>query len=66
MNKLWKILQYGYLIVAAIFLFEGIVRFNSDRQRAYIFFGFSILMIVVFFFKRHFRRKVAQRNKQKH
>jgi len=64
MNKLWKILQYGYLVVAIIFLVEGVLRFSVDRNRAYIFFGFSAFMILIFFFKRHFRKKVEKRNQQ--
>ena len=64
MNKLWKIIQFGYIIVAIIFLVEGILRFSTDRNRAYIFFGFSVFLTFIFFFKRHFRKKVEKRNQQ--
>ncbi|MGB1042174.1 MAG: hypothetical protein ACPGU6_02175 [Tenacibaculum sp.] len=64
MNTLWKYLQYGYLVVGIIFLVEGILKFNSDREEAFILFGFAIFITLIFFFKRHFRRKVANRNKQ--
>lgn len=64
MTKLWKFFQYGYLIVAIICLIEGIIRFNSEREKAYLFFGFSIFITIVFFFKRHFRKKVEKRNNQ--
>lgn len=64
MNKIWKFFQYGYLMVAFICLIEGIVRWNSDRSRAYLFLGFSIFITLVFFFKRHFRKKVEKRNNQ--
>ncbi|WP_296638533.1 hypothetical protein [Polaribacter sp.] len=64
MTKLWKFFQYGYLIVAIICLIEGIVRFNSEREKAYLLLGFSIFITLVFFFKRHFRKKVEKRNKQ--
>ena len=62
MNKIWKFFQYGYLMVAFICLVEGIVRWNSDRQRAYLFLGASIFITLVFFFKRHFRKKIEKRN----
>jgi mannose/fructose/N-acetylgalactosamine-specific phosphotransferase system component IIC len=65
MNKLWKFFQYGYLMVAFICVVEGIVRWNLDRERAYLFLGFAIFITIVFFFKRHFRKKVQQRNNQK-
>lgn len=65
MNKFWKVLQYGYLIVGAIFFIEGILAFNKNRERAYFMFGFAIFIILIFFFKRHFRKKIEERNKQK-
>jgi hypothetical protein len=64
MTKIWKFFQYGYLMVAFICLAEGIVRFNTERTRAYLFLGFSIFITLVFFFKRHFRKKVEKRNNQ--
>jgi len=63
MNKLWKFLQYGYLIIGIIFLVEGILKWNSDRQESYIMFGFAIFITLIFFFKRNFRRKIEQRKK---
>lgn len=65
MTKLWKIFQYGYLIIAILCLIEGIIRFNSEREKGYLFIGFSIFITLVFFFKRHFRKKVEKRNRQK-
>ncbi|KGL61889.1 membrane protein [Polaribacter sp. Hel1_85] len=62
MNKLWKFFQYGYLIVAIICLIEGIVRWSEDREKAYMFLGAAIFITLVFFFKRHFRKKVEKRN----
>jgi uncharacterized membrane protein YuzA (DUF378 family) len=51
-------------MIAFICLIEGIVRWNSDKQRAYLFIGFAIFITLVFFFKRHFRKKVEKRNNQ--
>lgn len=65
MNKIWKFFQYGYLMVAFICLIEGVVRWSSDRSRAVLFLVFAVVITIVFFFKRHFRKKVTQRNNQK-
>ncbi|CAM1342241.1 hypothetical protein [Tenacibaculum aestuarii] len=65
MNTLWKYLQYGYLVVGIIFFVEGVLKWNSDKEQAFIMFGFAIFIILIFFFKRHFRRKVQERNKQR-
>ncbi len=65
MNTLWKYLQYGYLVVAVIFLVEGVVRINSDLPQALIMFGLSLFIAFIFIFKRRFRKKIQERNKQK-
>ncbi|MBL4642707.1 MAG: hypothetical protein JKY44_03850 [Flavobacteriaceae bacterium] len=62
MNTLWKYLQYGYLVIGIIFLVEGILVWNEDREKAYLMIGFSVFISLVFFFKRYFRRKVQSRN----
>ena len=62
MNTLWKFFQYGYLLVAFICLIEGFVKWSSDREKAYLFLCASIFITLVFFFKRHFRKKVEKRN----
>ena len=64
MNKLWKLFQYGYLIVAIIFLVEAILKWNEDPKTAYLMLAFAIFITLVFFFKRHFRKKVESRNNQ--
>ena len=64
MKRLWKFFQYWYLMIAFICIVEGIVRWNSDRSRSFLFIGFAILITIVFFFKRHFRKKVEKRNNQ--
>ncbi|WP_370407789.1 hypothetical protein [Tenacibaculum dicentrarchi] len=65
MNTFWKYLQYGYLVIGVLFFIEGILKFNSDKEEAFFGFGFGIFITLIFFFKRHFRRKLAKRNQQK-
>ncbi|APG65169.1 hypothetical protein LPB136_07325 [Tenacibaculum todarodis] len=65
MNKLWKIIQYGYLVVAVICLVEGIIRFNSDRNKAYLFLIVAVLVTFMFFVKRRLRQKIEKRNNNK-
>jgi hypothetical protein len=65
MNSIWKFLQYGYLVVAVIFLVEGFIAWGQDRERAIFMFVFAIFISIIFFFKRNFRKKVQKRNQQK-
>jgi len=63
MNKFWKFLQYGYLIIAVIFLFEAIIAWKDDINKALFMLGFSIFILLIFFFKRKFRKKIEKKNK---
>lgn len=65
MNKLWKIIQYGYLVVAVICLVEGVIRFNSDRNKAYLFLIVAVLVTFMYFVKRRLRQKIEKRNNNK-
>ena len=64
MNKIWKFFQYGYLIIAAFFLYDTIINISKNSERAIFSFVFFIFIVAVFFFKRHFRKKIQQRNSQ--
>ncbi len=57
MNRLHKIFEYAYLLIAIVFIVEGVLRWNSEREKAYFFLGFSVLAIFMFFFKKRFRKK---------
>lgn len=64
MNTIWKYIQYGYLVVAVIFVIEAVINWEVDRQKSYFLIGFAIFMVILFFFKRKFRRKIEARKKQ--
>ncbi|MBK5207947.1 MAG: hypothetical protein JJE44_00400 [Flavobacteriaceae bacterium] len=57
MQNLWKIFEYGYLVIAVVFSVETILNWNTDRERAYLLAGFSILAVFMYFFRRRFRKK---------
>lgn len=64
MNTIWKFFQYGYIIVAVFFVIDAISNFASDKSRAVLSSIFAIFITLVFFLKRHFRKKVEKRNNQ--
>jgi|TARA_B110000285_G_scaffold218540_1_gene268096 hypothetical protein len=63
MNNIWKFLQYGYLIIATIFIVESIIQWKDNQNKALLMLGFSIFILLIFFFKRNFRKKIEKRNK---
>ena len=64
MNNFWKFLQYGYLIIAVIFLVEAALAWKDDINKALFMLGFSIFILLIFFFKRKFRKKIEAQNKK--
>jgi len=59
--KYSKYLEFVYVIVAILSVVEVYTQWSEDRDRAYLFIFFACVAIFMFFFKRHFRRKFAQR-----
>ncbi len=64
MTNIWKFLQYGYLIISAIFLIEAIIEWKDNQRKAILMLCFSIFILLIFFFKRKFRKKIEKRNKK--
>ena len=64
MKKIYKFIEYGYLLIAIILFVETIIHWSSNRQKAYIFLVFSILAILMFFFKKHMRNKIENNDKK--
>jgi len=63
MNNFWKPLQYGYRIIAVIFSGEAALAWKDDINKALFMLGFSIFILLIFFFKRKFRKKIEKKNK---
>ncbi|AUC16055.1 hypothetical protein BTO06_13205 [Tenacibaculum sp. SZ-18] len=64
MNKIWKYTQYGYIAVAVVLLIDAVTRWSSDRNQAYLSIAFAVFMLLIFLFKRNFRKKIERRNNQ--
>ncbi|PKP13770.1 MAG: hypothetical protein CVU08_03645 [Bacteroidetes bacterium HGW-Bacteroidetes-3] len=62
MQNLWKIFEYGYLVIAVVFSVETIMTWNEDRERAYMMAGFSVLAVFMYFFRRRFRKRREKPN----
>ena len=63
MQKIWKIFEYGYLIIAIVFIVETVLNWNKDREKAYLLLFFSVLAIFMYFFRKRFRNKFENRSK---
>ena len=64
--KIYQIFEYAYIAMALFSVYLVITNWETDRNRAYLFAGFGVLAVFMFFFKRRFRRKIEEhkRNQQ--
>lgn len=59
-----KFFQYAYLVIAVLFLYEAVIAWNTNRNRAYMSIFFVVLALFLFFFRRKFRKRFEDRSKQ--
>lgn len=63
MIKYLKISGIAYLLLAVFSTYTAITRWNEDRDNAYIFLGFAVLLVFLYFFKRSFIKRYEKRGK---
>ncbi len=63
-NKIYKVVEYLYLVMAVFFAYEAIKNWSENPTRAYLFLAFVGVSIFMFFFRRNFRKKMEERNKK--
>jgi len=51
-----------YWVIALISIFSVFENWVVDRNRAYLFLGFSLLSVFMALFRRHFRKKYSNKN----
>lgn len=62
MKTISKIFEYGYLVVAAVFLVETVLNWNTNRSKSYLLLIFAGLAIFMYFFRKRFRTRIEKRN----
>lgn len=66
MDKIGKIFEIGYLIIAVFFGVEAFNSWKSDGDRLYFYIIFMVLAVFMFFFRRKTRiRREEYFNKKK-
>ena len=65
MSKFFRYFEYAYIVFAVIFFITGIMEYSVTPNRSYMLFAMGIVAVLMFFFKRRFRRRFEERNKNK-
>jgi hypothetical protein len=60
--KNYLISEIIYWVIAIISIFSVFENWNIDKNRAYIFLGFTILSVFMALFRRYFRIKYYKKN----
>lgn len=63
MIRILRYTEYLYAIVAVFSLYRIFTDWNADRSMAYIFIFFAIISTGMFVFRRNYRKKFEQRQK---
>jgi len=64
MAKYFKFFEIAYLVIAIIFIVETFMRWNSDRNKAYIFLAFSIMAVFMYFFRKKYRKRFEKQERK--
>ncbi len=65
MIKILRYTEYLYAIVAIFSVYRIFTDWSTDRDMAYIFIFFTVISTGMFFFRRNYRKKFEQREKNK-
>ena len=57
MNKIGKIFEIGYLIIAIVFAVEAFYAWRDGGEKLYFYLIFVVLAVFMFFFRRKTRIK---------
>ena len=64
MMNILRYTEYVYLLVAFFSLYRMIGLWGTESQELYLFLFFFVVSVAMFFFRRNFRKKFEQRNKE--
>lgn len=59
---LLKYVHYVYLIMALLFVYDGITKYQNNENPILLFL-FAAVALFMFFFRRHFSKKIQDNNK---
>lgn len=62
--KILKYIPYVYLIMGVMFVYDGIIKFNTGVKSFWLSFVFAAVAIFMFFFRRNFNKKMENRNQK--
>lgn len=62
--KILKFFKFVYLIFAGFLIFEAVRVWNQPDSQKYLYLGMATVAVFMFFFRRHWGKKMEQRNQK--
>ncbi len=62
--KYLKYTPYLYLILGAVFIYDGVAKWGHTNETPMISFFIGCLAVFMFFFRRRFAKKIEDQNKK--
>jgi uncharacterized membrane protein len=62
--KILNFFQYAYIIFAVMFIYKAVSVWSEDSRTAYLMLFFAAMAVFMFFFRKRFRKKIEDSNKQ--
>jgi len=63
MQKVNRMFEIGYFVIAVIFFINAATTISSNKSKALLYGAFAIMATFMFFFKRNYRKKWYENNK---
>ena len=64
MTKYFKFFEIAYLVIAVVFIVETFLKWDNDRNKAYIFLVFAVLAVFMYFFRKKYRKRFENQKKK--
>ena len=55
----------GYLVIAVILFVEAVLMWNDNREKSYIFLVLGVLAVFMYFFRKKYRKRFEQYEKNR-
>jgi FtsH-binding integral membrane protein len=62
-NKIYQLFEYAYIVMFFFAIYMVVTNWDTNRDQAYLFAFFGVVAVFMFFFKRRFRKKLEERNR---
>lgn len=65
MKKIFRLFEYAYLGIMFFFIYQAFIEWKQEEGKTILYLCFALVAVFMFFFKRNFRRRIEENNKNR-